>query len=86
MDKITDVIKDRKILSDFLTSHFDDFMYEHPDVDIITYFNTVALLLTILNQTFVHDNKFIIDIDGYWLLQRCLDNGVSPEILFKICS
>lgn len=86
MDKITDVIKQREVLADFLTMTFDDFMRIHKDVDIIVYFNTVAVLLNVLNQTFVHENKLIIDIDGQWILDRCLYNNVNPEILFKICS
>lgn len=86
MDKITDVIKQREVLADFLTMTFDDFMRIHKDVDIIVYFNTVAVLLNVLNQTFVHENKLIIDIDGQWILDRCLYNNVNPEVLFKICS
>lgn len=86
MDKITDVIKQREVLADFLTMTFDDFMRIHKDVDIIVYFNTVAVLLNVLNQIFVHENKLIIDIDGQWILDRCLYNNVNPEVLFKICS
>ena len=86
MDKITDVIKTRSTLQDFLTMRFDDFALKHPEVDIIVYFNTVALLLKVLKQTFMQENKFITDIDGQWLFDRCIYNNVDPEVLFKICS
>lgn len=86
MDKITDVITDKQILNDFLNLTHDEFMVVYPEVSIITYFNTVVELLTRLNQQFIMNNKKITDIDGQWILDRCLFNGIDPKFLFKICS
>ena len=86
MDKITDVITDKHILNDFLNLTHDEFSAVYPEVSIITYFNTVVELLIRLNQEFIINHKKITDIDGQWILDRCLFNGVDPEILFKICS
>lgn len=86
MDKITGVITDKQILSDFLYLTYDEFMAVYPEVSIITYFNTVVELLSRMNQQFIMENKKITDIDGQWILDRCLFNGIDPKFLFTICS
>ena len=86
MDKITSVINNRETLSDFLNLSYDDFINFHPEIDTITYLNTVTKLLDVLNQTFIKEHKPINDIDGQWLLDRCLYNNIDPKILFTICS
>ena len=85
-DKITGVITDKQILSDFLYLTYDEFMAVYPEVSIITYFNTVVELLSRMNQQFIMENKKITDIDGQWILDRCLFNGIDPKFLFTICS
>lgn len=85
-DKITGVITDRQILTDFLNLTYDEFMLVYPEVSIITYFNTVVELLSRMNQQFIMENKKITDIDGQWILDRCLYNGIDPKFLFTICS
>ncbi|MBO7731289.1 MAG: hypothetical protein J6S67_02000 [Methanobrevibacter sp.] len=86
MDKITDVITDRHILNDFLNLTHDEFTVVYPEVSIITYFNTVVELLSRMNQEIIMEDKKITDIDGQWILDRCLFNGIHPSFLFKICS
>ena len=86
MDKITGVITDKQILSDFLYLTYDEFSAVYPEVSIITYFNTVVELLSRMNQQFIMENKKITDIDGQWILDRCLFNGIDPKFLFTICS
>lgn len=85
-NKITSVITDRQILGDFLNLSYDDFIAFYPEISTITYFNTVTRLLDILNQTFIKEHKKISDIDGEWIMQRCLYNNIDPSILFIICS
>ena len=86
MDKITSVITDPSMLNDFLNLPYEDFMLVYPYVSNITYLNTVTKLLDILNQQFVKEHKPISDIDGEWIMQRCIYNNVDPKILFTICS
>lgn len=86
MDKITGVITDKAILNDFLNLTHEEFMAVYPEVSIITYFNTVVELLTRMNQQIIMEHKKITDIDGQWILDRCLFNGIDPKFLFKICS
>lgn len=86
MNKITDVITDKQILSDFLNLTYKEFELAYPEISTITYFNTVAKLLDMLNQEFIRTNKLITDIDGQWILDRCLYNNIDPKFLFKICS
>lgn len=85
-NKITGVITDKQILSDFLYLTYDEFMGVYPEVSIITYFNTVVELLSRMNQQFIMENKKITDLDGQWILDRCLFNGIDPKFLFTICS
>lgn len=85
-DKITSVITDRQTLGDFLNLTYDEFIAFYPEISIITYFNTITRLLDILNQTFIKEHKKISDIDGTWILDRCLYNNIDPDILFTICS
>lgn len=85
-NKITGVITDRQILTDFLNLTQDEFMVVYPEISIITYFNTVVELLSRMNQQFIMENKKITDIDGEWILDRCLFNGIDPKFLFTICS
>jgi len=84
--KITDVIRDREILSDFLNLTYKEFTAFYPDIPTYVYFNTVTRLLDLLNQQFIKDYKHIADIDGTWILDRCLYNGIDPKHLFIICS
>lgn len=85
-DKITSVITDPETLSDFLNLTYNEFKAFYPNIEITTYLNTVVKLLDILNQTFIKENKPISDIDGDWIMQRCLYNNIDPAILFTICS
>ena len=85
-NKITSVINDPETLSDFLNLSYDEFHAFYPNIDITTYFNTVARLLTILNQEFIKEHKPISDIDGEWIMQRCIYNNIDPSLLFTICS
>lgn len=85
-NKITGVITDKQILSNFLYLTYDEFMAVYPEISIITYFNTVVELLSRMNQQFIMEHKKITDIDGQWILDRCLFNGIDPKFLFTICS
>lgn len=85
-NKITSVITDPEMLSDFLNLTYNEFMAFYPNLDITTYFNTVVKLLDILNQTFIKEHKPISDIDGEWIMQRCIYNNIDPSLLFTICS
>lgn len=85
-NKITSVITDPQTLSDFLNLTYEEFTAFYPEISITTYFNTVTHLLDILNQTFIKQHKKITDIDGTWILDRCLYNNIDPSLLFTICS